>query len=66
MQLELNLQIAKLQMKAQPATPLEVKEQRVSTIQTGLAEIGRVVQDGTDMLDQAFDVLTSLQEDPNI
>jgi len=63
---ELNLQITELQMKVQPSTPPEVKEQRVSMIQTGLEEIGRAVQDCTNMLDQAFDVLTSLQEDPNI
>ena len=65
-QLELNLQIAELRLKAQPSTPLEVREQHVSVIQIGLEEIGRAVQDCTGMLDQAFDVLTSLQEDPNI
>jgi len=53
-------------MKAQPSTPLEVREQCISMIQIGLEEIGQVVQDYTDMLGQAFDVLTSLQEDPNI
>ena len=65
-QLELNLYIVELRMKVQPSTPSEVKEQRVSMIQTGVEEIGRAVQDYTGMLDQAFDILTSLQEDPNI
>lgn len=50
----------------QTSTPLEVRAQRVSMIQIGLEEIGWEVQDCIDMLDQIFDILTSLQEDPNI
>ena len=65
-QLELNLHIIELRLKAQPSTPPEVKEQCVSVIQLGLEEIGWAVQECTGMLDQAFDILTSLQEDPNI
>ena len=60
MYLELNLQIVKLWLKAWPSTPLEVREQCVNTIQIGMEEIIWEVQDCTGMLDQAFDVLTSL------
>lgn len=60
MQLELNLQITKLWMKVQPSTPPKVKELCISAIQTRLVEIRREVLDYTGMLDQAFDVLTSL------
>ena len=37
-QLELNLQIAKLQLKAHLSTPPEVREQHVSTITSGMVE----------------------------
>jgi len=65
-QLELNFQIAKLQLKAHHSTPPKVIEKRASVIKIGLEEIGPAVQDYTEMLEQAFVVLTSLQEDPNI
>ena len=65
-QLELNLQIAEMQLKAQPSTPLEIIEQRASTIAAGLEEIGGEVRDYTGMFKQALEVLTNLQEDPNI
>ena len=65
-QRELNLQIAELRLKAQPSTPLEVREQHICAIITGLEEIRGVVQDCTSMLEQALEVLTTLQEDPNI
>lgn len=35
-QLELNLQITKLQLKAQPSTPPEVREECASTITSGM------------------------------
>lgn len=38
-QLELNLQIAEMRLKAQPSTPLEVREQCVNTITMGLDKI---------------------------
>lgn len=65
-QLELNLQIAELWLKAQPSTPLEVREQRASSITSGMEEISIVVKDCTKMLEESFEVLTTLQEDPNI
>lgn len=65
-QLELNLQITKMQLKAQPSTPLEVREQRTSAITSRLDEIGSAVRDCTSMFEESFEVLTNLQEDTNI
>ena len=59
-QLELNLQIAKLWLKAQPSTPLEVREQRASAITAGLDEIRGAVRDCTNMLEESLEVLTTL------
>ena len=46
--------------------PPKVREQRASTIQKGLEEIGQAVQNYTMMLEESLAVLTSLQEDPTI
>ena len=60
-QLELNLQIADLQLKTQPSTPPEVKEQRTTTVTEAIAAIDSVVVDYTQLFEQSFEVLTSLQ-----
>lgn len=65
-QLELNLQIVELQLKAQPSTPPEMKEQRSNTITAGTIEINSAVMDCTKLFKELFEVLTTLQEDPNI
>ncbi len=65
-QLELNLQISKLQLKAQPSTPPEIKEQRTSAITTTIAKVNNIVKDCTKLFEESFKVLTTLQEDPNI
>ena len=65
-QLELNLQIVELQLKAQPSTPPEVREQCANVITSGMEEINSVVRDCTRMLEESFEVLTTLQEDLNI
>jgi hypothetical protein len=65
-QLELNLQIVKLRLKARSSTPPEVREQRVSAITAGLDKIDSVVQYYTNMLEESLEVFISLQEDPNI
>lgn len=62
--LELNLQIAELQLKAQPSTPPKVREQCHHAIQSGLKEIEHAIQDCTGLLDQSLITLTSLQDDP--
>lgn len=65
-QLELNLQIVKLRLKAQPSTPLEIREQCASTIKIGMEEIGAALHNYTDVLEQALEILITLQEDTNI
>ena len=65
-QLEINLQIVDLWLKAQPSTPPEVREQCTNTIVAWMEEIGGAAHDCTNMLEQALEVLTTLQEDPNI
>jgi len=59
-QLDLNLQIIEMWLKAQPSTPLEVREHRANTIITGLDEISSVVRDCTRMLEESFEVLRNL------
>lgn len=43
-----------------------MKEQRASAISAGTTEINGVVKDCTKLLEESFEVLTSLQEDLNI
>lgn len=64
--LELNLQIIELQLKAQPSTPPKVKEQQATTITEVVAAIDNAIADCTQLFKQLFEVLTSLQEDPNV
>ena len=59
-QLELNLHIAELQMKAQPSTALEIREQCTNAIVVGMEEIGGEVRDYTNMLEEALKVFTTL------
>ena len=65
-QLDLNLQIVELWLKVQPSTPLEVREHHANAIITGLDEISSAVRDYTKILEESFEVLRNLQEDPNI
>lgn len=66
LQLELNLHIIELRLKVQPSIPLEVIEQCASAITLGLEDIGSAIRDYTRMLEESFEVLTNLLEDPNI
>lgn len=50
----------------QLSTPQEVREQCASAITLGMEEISSVVKDYTKMLEELFEVLTTLQEYPNI
>ena len=59
-QLELNLQIGELWLKAQPSTPPEIRERCASAITTVLEDIGGAVRDCTNMLEQTLEVLTTL------
>lgn len=64
--LELNLQITKLQLMAQPSTPPEVKEQQATTIFEAVAVVDITVVDYTQLFEKSFEVLTNLLEDPNV
>ncbi len=57
---ELNLQIAELQLKVQPSTHVEVREQRSNAITSGLDEIDSAVRDCIKMLEEYFEVLINL------
>ena len=46
--------------------PPKVKEHQASAITMGLEEIGGAVRDYTSMLEESLEVLSNLQEDPNI
>lgn len=59
-QLELNLQITKLRLKAQPSTPPEIKEQHTSAIAARLEDMRGAVCECTNMLEQELEVLTTL------
>ena len=50
----------------QPSTLPEVREQHASAITMGTEEINSAVKNCTKLLEEAFKVLTTLQEDPNI
>lgn len=66
LQLELNLQTTELWLKAHPSTPQEVWEKCVNAIIAGMEEINNAVRDYTKMLEESFEVLTGLLEDPKI
>lgn len=65
-QLELNLHITTLLLKVQPSIPPEVKEQWVTVVIEAIAAIDSAVADCTQIFEQSFKALTSLQEDPNV
>lgn len=65
-QLELNLQIAGLQLKAQPSTPPEVKDQHATVVTEAIAVVDSAIADYTQLFEKLFEVLKSLQEDPNV
>ena len=50
-QLELNLQIVEMRLKAQPSTPVEAREQCTNAITSGMDGINSVVSDCTKMLE---------------
>lgn len=65
-QLELNLEITELQLKVQPSTPPEVKEHRMTTVTKAVVAVDSAVADYTQLFEQSFEILTILQEDPNV
>jgi len=64
--LELNLKIIELQLKAQPSTPPEIKEQHESTVRYTITAVDSTIKDCTIVFEQSLEVVTSLQEDPTM
>ena len=65
-QLDLNLQISKQQLKAQSSTPPKFRDQRIGNIRKGLEEIKLKVRSCTTLLEESLGVLTTLLENPAI
>lgn len=65
-QFELNMKITELELKSQPSTPLEVREQREVVVKDAIANIDAAVVDCTMLFEQAMEIVTTLQEDPNL
>ena len=65
-QLELNLQITELQLRAQPSTPPKLKEYWVAAVTEAFVAVESAVADCTQFFKQSFEVLTDLQKDPKI
>lgn len=61
---EMQLQISELQLKLQPMTPPEVREQCEATIEEGMTMVEDVVKGCKELFEQAMELWTSLQEDP--
>ena len=53
-------------MRAQPSTPLEVKEQWVAAVTEAIKAVDIVVANYTQLFKKSLEVPTGLQEDPNI
>jgi len=65
-QFELNLKIVELELKAQPSTLPEVREQRDTTVKDIVVVVDSAVKDCTALFEQSLEVVTILQEDPNV
>jgi len=51
LQFELNLKITELELRAQPSTPLEVKEQRTTAVKDAVAAVDVAVKDCTALFE---------------
>lgn len=66
MKFECEFKITELQMRLQPVTPLKLCEQREKDLKLVLEVIVDTVVDYSKLLDETMNILTTLQEDPNI
>ena len=64
--MDLNLQTVELQLRTQPSTPSEVREQRTTVVITAIAAVDSAVAYYMQLFEQSFKVLTTLQEDPKV
>lgn len=62
----MNLKIIELELKSQPSTLLEVREQREAAIKDGVATVDTAMVDFTVLFEQAMEVVMTLQEDPTL
>lgn len=60
------MKITELQLKLQRTTPPEVWEQRRAAIKEEMATLDATVVDCTTLFEQAMELVTNLQEDPNL
>lgn len=58
--MELNLKMAELQLKAQPSTPPEIREQQELAVKDVVAVMENIVKDCTTLFEQSLEVVTSL------
>lgn len=65
-QFELNMKITKLELKSQPSTPPEVREQREAAVKDSISTVDAAVVHCTTLFEQGMEVVTTLQEDPNL
>jgi len=65
-QFDLNLNIAELQLKAQPSTPLEVREKHKRDVEDAIVVVNNSVKECTTLFEQVLEVVTNLQEDPTL
>ncbi len=65
-QLELNLQVVELQLKAQPSTLPDIREHRTTIVITTMVVVESAVTNCMKLFEQSFKVLNTLWEDPNV
>ena len=65
-QFELNLKITDLELKPQPSTPLEAREQCEAVVKDVVIVVDAIMVDYTALFEQSMEVVTNLQEDPNL
>jgi len=63
---ELNLKITELELRAQPLTPLEFREQCKAAVKDVTSAEEAAVKECTSPFELSLEIVTSLQEDPNI
>lgn len=59
-QSELNMKIIELQLKLQPTTPPEIREQRGDAIKEGMAIVDAIVTNYTTSFEKAMELVTNL------
>ena len=66
MKAEHEAQIAELQLRLIPESPLEVREQRLKYIQASATKISDLVSSAPKLLDKSVEALENLQDNPEV